>query len=172
MVNIFLVGFMGAGKSVVGKLLAKNMAAHYFDLDEQISEDFGCSIPEVFEDSGEAVFRAAETDLLKRLCAKKNLVVATGGGAFSDDGNRRMIEESGGVSVFLDVPWPVLQRRLERDNCERPVYHNAEQARSLYAERLPFYRLATVSVALTGGETPQEAAESIANAVRGAPCGT
>ncbi len=172
MVNIFLVGFMGAGKTSVGQQLAKHMGARFLDLDHELSKAFSCSIPEVFESFGEAAFRAAETDLLRKLSATTGLVVATGGGAFSTDGNRKIIEEGGGVSVFLDVPWDHLQRRLECDNADRPVYHDAEQARRLFEERLPHYRRATVSVTLSGDESPENLVETIANAVRGVPCGT
>ncbi|MDX2436936.1 MAG: shikimate kinase, partial [Acidobacteriota bacterium] len=100
------------------------------------------------------------------------LVVATGGGAFSTDGNRRIIEESGGISVFLELPWDVLQRRLECDNKDRPVYQSAGQARNLLEERLPHYRCATLSFALNGDETPDEIVETVADAVQGMPCGT
>lgn len=172
MVNIYLVGFMCAGKTSVGRQLARNLGARFLDLDQELSAHFGCSIPEVFEACGEAVFRGAETELLKTLSAKSGLVVACGGGGFTTAGNRSIIEDSGGLSVFLDPPWDVLQRRLENDGADRPVYHDAEQARRLYEERLPGYRRATVTVALTGAEAPDHIAETIADAVRGVPCGT
>ena len=172
MVNIYLVGFMGAGKTSVGQRLARHLGARFLDLDHELSEDFDCSISEVFENSGEAVFRAAEADMLRKLSAKEGLVVATGGGAFSTDGNRRIIEESGGISVFLELPWDVLQRRLECDNKDRPVYQSAGQARNLLEERLPHYRRATLSFALNGDETPDEIVETVADAVQGMPCGT
>lgn len=170
MVNIYLVGFMGAGKTSVGERLATRLGARFFDLDERISRDFGCPISEVFQKRGEPDFRAVEADVLRELCAQDGLVVATGGGAFSSDGNRKMIEQSGGISVYLDVPWAVLRRRLELDNTDRPVYRDSEQARKLFEERLPMYRRATISVSLTGDETPDEAAQSTARAVRGALC--
>ena len=144
MVNIYLVGFMGAGKTSLGRQLARHLDARFLDLDHELSRSFGCSIPEVFERSGEAAFRAAETDLLRKLSAKSGLVVATGGGAFSTDGNRRIIEESGGVSVFLDVPWDraaTTPRTRQRRSTRVP---DAEQARRLFEERLPHYRRATV----------------------------
>lgn len=171
MVNIYLVGFMGAGKTSAGQQLAGKLGARFLDLDEELGDEFGCSIPEIFEQRGETVFRAAETDMLKKLCVKDGLVVATGGGAFSSPGNRKMIEDSGGISVFLDVPWTVLQQRLESDNADRPVYRNAEQALRLFEERLPAYRRAMVSITCTGDETPEQIAEAVVNAVREVPCG-
>ena len=170
MVNIFLVGFMGAGKTSIGRQLAAHLGARFLDLDERISRDFACPIPEIFQKRGEAAFRATEAEALRQLCAKDGLVVATGGGAFSSAGNREMIERSGGISVYLDVPWAVLHRRLELDNTDRPVYRDADQARALYEERLPDYRRATISVALSGEETPDEAARSVARAVTGVVC--
>jgi len=171
MVNIYLVGFMGAGKTSVGQQLAQQLDARFVDLDERLSVVFGCSIPEIFQHHGEAAFRAAEAEVLKDLCGADELVVATGGGAFSSESNRRLIDESGGISVFLDLPWEVLENRLTNDNGGRPVYENAKQGRKLFEERLPGYRCAAVSVALSGDETPEAVAEIIANAVRGTPCG-
>ena len=171
MVNIYLVGFMGAGKTSAGQQLAQQLDAHFLDLDERLSVVFGCSIPEVFQHHGEAAFRAAEAEALKDLCGAEGLVVATGGGAFSSESNRRLIDESGGISVFLDLPWEVLENRLTNDSGDRPVYENAEQGRRLFEKRLPGYRCAAVSVALSGDETPEVVAEIVADAVRGAPCG-
>ncbi|MCJ7755383.1 MAG: shikimate kinase [Thermoanaerobaculales bacterium] len=171
MVNIYLVGFMGAGKTSAGQQLAQHLDARFLDLDDRLSEVFGCSISEVFSNHGEAAFRAAETEVLQDLCGAEGLVVSTGGGAFSSESNRRLIDESGGISVFLDLSWEVLENRLANDNDGRPVYENAEQARRLFMERLPHYRRAAVSVALSGDETPAAVAEIVADAVRGVPCG-
>lgn len=172
MVNIYLVGFMGAGKTSVGEHLAERLEARFLDLDETLQERFGCSISEVFRQRGESAFRAAETEEIERLSRRENLVVATGGGAFANEINRKAIRESGGISVFLDVPWGVLQRRLEGDNGGRPLYDSPRQARSLYDERMPHYRSATVTIALTGDEAPTEIAGSIAASVREALCAT
>ncbi len=171
MVNIYLVGFMGAGKTSVGRHLARLLDARFLDLDERLISVFGCSISEVFRHHGETSFRDAESRALKELCGEEGLVVATGGGAFSSQSNRQLMAESGGISVFLDVPWEVLEDRLASDSDDRPVYESAEQARKLFEERLPDYRRAAVSIALSGGETPDAVAEIVADAVRGAPCG-
>ena len=172
MVNIYLVGFMGAGKTSVGEHLAQRLEARFIDLDERLQERFGCSISEVFRDRGESAFRSAETAEIERLSGREDLVVATGGGAFSGEINRKNIRESGGISVFLDVPWEVLERRLEEDNGSRPLYDSPLQARGLYDERLPHYRSATLTIALTGDEAPPEIAGSIAASVQEALCAT
>jgi shikimate kinase len=170
-VNIYLVGFMGAGKTSLGERLAKHLGARFLDLDERLCERFDCPLSEVFQHHGEAAFRAAETEELVRVSGQDGLVVATGGGAFTCQANRSVIEESGGISVFLDLPWQVLERRLAADNAGRPAYRGPEQARRLYDERLPHYRRATLTIPLEGFEPQDEIVEIIANAVRGAPCG-
>jgi shikimate kinase len=171
MVNIYLVGFMGAGKTSLGRRLAAHLGARFLDLDERLCERFGCPVPEVFQRRGEAVFRAAETEELTRASRQDGLVVATGGGAFSSRANRSVIEETGGISVFLDLPWEVLEERLAADNAGRPAYRGPEQARRLYDERLPQYRRATLTIPLAGDEPQDEIVEIIAHAVRGVPCG-
>ena len=172
MVNIYLVGFMGAGKTSVGEHLAQRLEARFLDLDETLQERFGCPISEVFRHRGESAFRAAETEEIENLSGQENLVVATGGGAFAGETNRKTITESGGISVFLDVPWEILQQRLEEDNGGRPLYDSPRQARNLYDERMPHYRCATLTITLAGDESPTEIAGSIAASVREALCAT
>jgi shikimate kinase len=172
MSRVFLVGFMGAGKSRVGEALAHHLGCRFVDLDERLSGRFNMSIPSVFETHGEVAFRAAEREELTVCAGLSNVVVATGGGAFCSDENRGIIHSSNTVSVFLDVPWPVLRERLDNDHSDRPLYDNAEMAHALYKERLPDYRRAQVTVFLGGSETPEEAAQEIAQAIQEAPCAT
>jgi shikimate kinase len=166
--NIYLVGFMGVGKSSVGAALAARLGCQFIDLDERLGERFGVSIPEVFTVHGEGVFRAAETDELARCADEQDAVVATGGGAFCVGANREIISQSKGVSVYLDLPWEELDRRLAVDNGGRPMYGTAEQARSLFEERRPGYLRADVVIALEGSETPDEVADRVLGEV--APC--
>jgi shikimate kinase len=169
--NIYLVGFMGVGKSSVGAALAARLGHRFIDLDERLGERFGASIPEVFSVHGEGVFRAAETDELIRCANERDVVVATGGGAFCDEANREIISESKGVSVYLDLPWEELDRRLAADNRGRPVYGDAEQACSLFEKRRPEYLRADVVIALEGSETPDDVADHVLRVLREvAPC--
>ena len=165
--NIYLVGFMGAGKSSVGVALAARFGYRFIDLDERLSERFEASILEIFTVHGEEVFRAAETDELDHCADEQGVVVATGGGTFCIGANRKIISGSKGVSVYLDLPWEELERRLAVDNSGRPKYDDAEQARGLYEERQPEYRRADVVIALTGSEHPDEVAAQVVEALQG-----
>ena len=168
--RIFLVGFMGAGKSTTGAALAGHLGCQFIDLDGEISRRLGAPIPDIFARFGEATFRAAESDELERCAELDDLVVATGGGAFSSDANRELIHRSGGVSVFLDLPWAVLRQRLTRDHAERPKYADTNQARLLFEERLPHYRCASVRISLARDEDPDEIVRRVAATLREAPC--
>jgi shikimate kinase len=170
MPRIFLVGFMGAGKSSIGAALASRLGCRFIDLDEEISRRFGAPIREIFSRFGEATFRSAEYEELARCAESVDIVVATGGGAFCSDANRKMIHGSGGVSVFLDLPWVVLRQRLIGDHSARPMYDDTTQAKLLFEERLPDYRRALVHVSLAGEEHPEEVARRVEAMLREAPC--
>jgi shikimate kinase len=172
MARIFLVGFMGAGKSSIGAALADRLGLRFVDLDREISTRLGAPIPDVFADRGEATFRAAERDELERFARLDDVVVATGGGAFCDSVNREIIHGSSGVSVFLDLPWAELLQRLTRDHSDRPLFNDSGRARQLFEERLPEYRQAAVRVPLDGTESPAEAAGRVIEALQEAPCAT
>jgi shikimate kinase len=169
---IFLVGFMAAGKTSLGEALAKLLSMRFVDLDERLVRRFGASIPEVFADHGEPAFRAAETEELAAAAAAGGAVVATGGGAFCNENNRRLIEAADGVSVYLDLPWEVLRQRLESEHEGRPKYGDAEAARGLWEARQAHYRRASLTLQLTGSETPAEVAATVAQALREAACAT
>ncbi len=168
--SIFLVGYMGAGKSSVGAAVADRLGFRFIDLDREISRRLGATIPEIFTQSGETAFRAAESDELARCAELDDVVVATGGGAFCSDANRELIHRLGGVSVFLDLPWAVLQQRLAVDNSGRPMFDDTNQARQLFEQRLPQYRCALVRVALAGDEDPDEVVGRVVDTLREAPC--
>jgi shikimate kinase len=171
--RIFLVGFMGAGKTSAGQALAQLLGSCFVDLDERLSRRFGAPIEVVFARHGEAEFRAAETEELAAVAALDGaVVVATGGGTFCREANRRLIEEAGGVSVYFDLPWPALLRRLESDHEGRPMYGDRGRAERLWEERQPDYRRAALTVALCGDERAEEVAAMVAGALRGASCAT
>ena len=170
--SIFLVGFMGVGKSSVGAALADRLGLRFIDLDDEISRKLGAPIPEIFASRGETVFRAAEGDELIRLADLEDVVVATGGGTFCSETNRKTIHGSGGSSIFLDLCWEELRKRLAHDHSDRPMYGDAERAKRLFEERMPHYLSATVRVPLDGSEAPEEVAVRVVDSLRESPCAT
>jgi len=172
MSNVYLVGFMGAGKTSVGAALAAHLGYGFLDLDERLSERFGAPIREIFDDSGEEIFRVAETEELSRSTDLERVVVATGGGTFCSEANREIIFGAGGVSVFLDAPWEELCRRLPGENLDRPMFGDEEMARLLLSRRMSHYRQATLTVAVKADDTPLQTASRVVEALREAPCAT
>jgi shikimate kinase len=172
MTRIYLVGFMGAGKSSAGAALAARLACDFIDLDNRLTKRFGAPISDVFKRHGEERFRVAEAEELARLAGLDGVVVATGGGAFCDADNRELIHAAGGVSVFLDLPWETLAERLSRDSTGRPLYGDPERARRLFISRLPLYRQATLRITLSGSELPDAVADRVFEALQEARCAT
>ena len=149
--RVFLVGFMGAGKSTTGRALARRLGCMFVDLDARISARFGLEVAEIFRRHGEPVFRAEEARQLAACGRWADVVVATGGGTFAAEGNRAVIADLG-VSVFLDVSWEEITRRLPGKRAERPLFATPEAALELYRARLPFYRAADLQVRPGPGE--------------------
>ena len=151
---VFLVGFMASGKSSVGPELARRLDWEFVDLDARIESRERQTVPEIFRERGEAGFRLAETSALRDLLSEpleRNRVVALGGGAFVQERNRDLLRQY--PSVFLEAPALELWQRSLTDGVERPLREDPEQFARLYAQRLPFYRQATVTV-VTSGKDP------------------
>lgn len=145
--SIVLVGLMGAGKTSVGRRLAKELALPFVDADEEIEAAAGCSISDFFQLYGEEEFRAGERRVIERLLASPVCVLATGGGAFMDPVTRKAIRERG-ISVWLRADLDVLVKRLRRRN-NRPLLQGGDQRQilqDLMAARYPTYSEADVMV--------------------------
>jgi shikimate kinase len=169
---VFLVGFMASGKSSVGQELARRRGWEFLDLDTLIESYERKSVPAIFRDHGESHFRQAETGALREVVAnlERSSVVALGGGAFVQESNRHLLR--GWPSVFLDAPPDELWRRCSEDPAERPLRRNHAQFVQLYHERLPFYRMATVTVETSGRDVPSICSEIEARLhLVGAPAG-
>ncbi len=141
--NIYLVGLMGAGKTTVGRQLARRLGRHFYDSDHEIVARTGVPIPTIFEIEGEAGFRRRESQTLAELSQQKNIVMATGGGAVLAEENRACLRASGWV-VYLSVP-PVLLHQRTRHDRNRPllqVDNPLAKLESLHAVRDPLYRAA------------------------------
>jgi thiamine-phosphate diphosphorylase len=163
--RIYLVGFMGCGKTAIGRRLAARMGVPFVDVDAEIERTSGRTVRAVFEESGEPAFREREAVFLAGTESLENAVVATGGGAYVPEANRRQMLHLGRV-VFLDVPFPVLRERL-REKTDRPLFQSVEQAARLFAERDPFYRMGSLRVTLQGSETLDEAVDRVLCALEG-----
>ncbi len=151
---VFLVGFMASGKSTVGPELARRLGWDFVDLDARIESREQQTVPEIFRDRGEPGFRLAESSALRDLLSeslKRNSVVALGGGAFAQERNRELLRQW--PSIFLEAPVAELWQRSLTDGIERPLRGDPEQFARLHAERLPFYRQATVTI-VTSGKDP------------------
>jgi len=147
---IYLVGFMGAGKTSVGQYLAKMLGWRFTDLDHVIEEIEGRPIRDIFRDSGEPYFRNIERRELARAGSWREVVVALGGGTFCYDCNRRIVQESG-VSVWLDAPLEILYARCAGKE-DRPLFTTREKMHDLLEFRRPFYAKADLKV--DAGERP------------------
>ena len=152
----FLVGFMGAGKTTLGSQVAERLALPFFDLDKRIELDAGMSIREIFDTEGERGFRERETTMLRKLIATGPAgVIATGGGAFTLEENRDIMNEAG-VSVWLDVPIDEIVTRI--GGAERPLWRSEADVRALAERRKKDYRLANYHLELGTGSRDDGAA--------------
>ena len=159
---------MGAGKSTVGRLLARRLKRDYYDTDEEIERRCGVRIPVIFEIEGEAGFRTRETQVIADLCALENAVVATGGGAVLSEENRRIIAARG-IVVYLHARTPHLWQRVRHDR-NRPLLVTAEPQKrldALYAERDPLYREVADMVVDTGKQSVQTLARDLLTRLEG-----
>jgi shikimate kinase len=156
---VFLVGFMASGKSTVGPELARRLGWDFVDLDSRIEARERKSVPEIFRDYGEPGFRRAESNALQHLTQslERNRVVALGGGAFAQEKNRALLRDW--PTVFLNAPVEELWQRSLADGVERPLRTGRDQFARLHAERLPFYRQATITVETSGRDVASICAE-------------
>lgn len=152
--NIFLIGLMGAGKTSVGRALARRLHKTFYDADLEIERATGVKIPLIFEIEGESGFRAREARMLAELTQRQNIVLATGGGAVLLEENRGLLTKRGTV-VYLCAAVDDLWRRTRHDR-NRPLLQVAEprvRLRELYAQRDPLYREIADLVVDTGAQS-------------------
>jgi shikimate kinase len=166
--TVCLVGFMGAGKSSVGRALAGRFGCGFVDLDDRIEAREERSIAEIFRQSGEAEFRRAEhaalRDLLSELGSSSS-VIALGGGAFVQADNARLLQQACIPSVFLDAPVEELFRRCQEQQLDRPLRRDPEQFRKLHEARRAGYMAAALRVETSGKDVETVAAE-VANSLK------
>ncbi len=162
--RIYLTGFMGAGKSAVGRRLAERLGIPFVDLDEEIEARAGLRVREIFERHGESEFRRLEQEALMATGEhppEPGVVVATGGGTVAFEANARWIRANG-LAVWLNPAFATIVRRIGGlGKKDRPLFRDEAQALALYRERLPAYRQADLTVDVRPEEHPQEVAARI-----------
>jgi len=160
--TVFLVGFMGAGKSSVGRALSQRLGWGFEDLDDRIQAREGRSIGQIFRESGEAEFRRAEADALRELIGEQESsprVVGLGGGAFVQAENAALLGQTQSPIVFLDAPVDELFRRCQQEKVERPLRQDQKRFRQLYEARRPRYLAGTLRVETAGKSVDAVAVE-------------
>ncbi len=158
-----LIGFMGAGKSSVGRVVARRLGAEFVDLDARIESAAGRSVQEIFASQGEGVFRNLEKEAIRQAVSVPGRVLAAGGGAFCDAGNRALLKGYAPV-VFLDASPETVIERLSRD-ASRPLLQGGDReakVRGLMARRRPAYGKADFGVSTDGLTVVQVAGRVVA----------
>lgn len=145
---IYLVGFMGAGKTTIGKLLSDYLNISFFDTDQVIEKKVRLSIPEIFQKYGEQFFRKLEKEVVESL-PSQNVIVSTGGGMMANDEIRNYLLQKG-IVIFLQCEFDSLYERIRYDKT-RPLVNNRskDELHALYQKRLSFYQLATHTIQTT-----------------------
>ncbi|MEM6451297.1 MAG: shikimate kinase [Cyanobacteria bacterium P01_D01_bin.105] len=170
--NLYLVGMMGAGKTTIGRKLAKRIGYRFLDTDLLIEQWAGKSIPDIFASEGETAFRAIETQILSEVSTHTSLVVATGGGVVTQSMNWSYLRH--GVVIWLDVPNPVLVARLSGDT-SRPLLKDVDlpaKLETLLSDRGELYAQADIRIAYEGksvGKTCERIITALKQNLRPAP---
>ena len=149
--NIYLIGLMGASKSTAGRLLAQTMGREFYDSDDEIVKRTGASIPTIFEIEGEVGFREREQRMIAELCAKKSVILGTGGGAILREANREALKNTGWVVYLSTSPERLINRTRYDKN--RPLLQTANPLSvltQLYEVRHPIYQDLADIVITTG----------------------
>lgn len=167
MQNVFLVGFMGSGKSTIARCMAKNYGLDMIDMDQLIVEREGMCIPDIFAQKGEPYFRVAETNLLIELKEQQDKVVSCGGGVVLRDENVQAMRQSGQVVLLNAKPETILERVKDDDN--RPLLRgnkNVQFIRDMMEKRQPKYEEAADFVVHTDGKSADEICKEIMSKVK------
>lgn len=149
--RIYLIGFMGSGKTTHGKQIARMMGYDFLDVDQWIVEREGKTIPGIFAEDGEARFRELETAAIREISNMQKVVVATGGGLPCHAGNMQLLKDSG-LTVYLKLPPEALLSRLKVSKTKRPLLEGKSEAemyntiRRMLSEREPWYNQADMTI--------------------------
>jgi shikimate kinase len=168
--RLVLTGFMGAGKSTIGRLLADRIGWNFLDLDSHLEQRTGSTIPQLFAIHGEAQFRRLESTALASALGRSYTVLALGGGAPEELTNRLLLEQTPDTfTIFLDAPFPTLFDRCMLQNIARPVLEDPVAAQLRFTRRHPIYsRLARLTIE-TADLTPEQTVEAVLTALNQTP---
>lgn len=167
--NVALFGFMGVGKSVIGRLLAEELGLTFVDLDEEVVRRTGKTIATIFEDEGEAAFREVERAVAHEIAARDDQVIACGGGTVLDNENLGRLRRTSTMILLKAEPEFILER-VEAEGDVRPlltVGERLERIRSLLSARIPLYVRAADMVVDTSGRKPVQIVEEILSCLKG-----
>lgn len=166
MKNIVLTGFMGAGKTAVGRELANILKWNLIDIDDEIVKTQGLSISEIFSSLGEAAFRDIETEMIRETGRNNNVIISTGGGAILRQGNMELLKSNGIVVCLTAAPETILERTGR--STKRPLLNVEDplgRIKELIEARRPFYEKADITID-TESKTPRQVAEEILEGVK------
>lgn len=160
--GLYVVGFMAAGKTTVGRHLAHRLGWNFFDTDQEIERGEGCTIAEIFDQRGEAEFRRIEAAVIRQhvgwIERGRPAVLALGGGAFADPANRQVLEPNG-ITLWLDCSFEVVTQRVAQ-NPDRPLARDPARFAALFELRREYYRMANVHVKIESDD-PDVTVETI-----------
>jgi len=166
MKNIVLTGFMGTGKTTIGRALAKKLQMRLVDIDEEIEKEQKMSINDIFSRHGEPHFRDIETAMIQELSRDKNIIISTGGGAVLRDENMEALKENGIIFCLNATAETILERTgRSQDRPLLKVENPKEKINELLAYRRPFYERAGIMIE-TDGKTPLEVVQEIMEIVK------
>ncbi|MDA8432172.1 MAG: AAA family ATPase [Nitrospiraceae bacterium] len=166
MTNIVLTGFMGTGKTAVGRELSRLLSMRLVDVDSEIEAGRGMKIADIFRDFGEPYFRDLETEVIRRFARQRNLIISTGGGAVLREENMAALRETGVIFCLRAAPQTILARTA--GSGDRPLLNVEDplaKIEDLLAFRMPFYEKAGTMID-TDGKTPLQVAEEIAGVIK------
>lgn len=156
--RIILTGFMGAGKTTVGSLLAKRLGYRFLDADVEIERETGATIAQLFEARGEPWFRELEHQTIRRLLEGESVILALGGGAIEDERTRRLLLDGDSAKlIHLEASMETVLRRCRGTESTRPVLRDRSNLDARYQKRLPLYRLAHLNITVDS-HTPAKVA--------------
>lgn len=166
--RVVLTGFMGAGKTTVGRKLSRQLGWKFVDIDLMLEEKHACTVADIFTQHGEAGFRRFESHAIAQALGQSQIIIALGGGAPETLTNRLLLEQTPGARVvFLDAPFTELYDRcvLQNGAPVRPVLADPTVAETRFVKRQPFYRrLASVTVK-TSGQNAEQTARAVYDAL-------